>query len=478
MKFLEKYLTRVPMYLLITGSLGVLFVAGLVAPFFDQVNFTPFALLASTGVFVVSGLVSNFLLGKAYSAPSHLPSAVITSLILVFLFSPTLDPSKLLLYAVISVVAQTSKYVVAPRLRHIFNPAAFGAFIGAVALQQYASWWIGAPFFAAFVAASGFLILYKTRQLALGGVFMATSLALLFVRGTTLDVALLSWPLLFFAGFMLSEPLTLPAKKWQKMTVGFVAAVVVCLPFHIGDVFQSSPAFALLLANIVAFVFAFRSRKSLQLTLKERRALTPTTDELVFESPNILTFEPGQYAEFTLMQGSTDARGYRRSFSITNVPGGHELRIGVKFYQPSSSFKKALKTLAVGSRIQTTGIYGDFTAAKDLSTKLLLVAGGIGITPFISFIAANPQRDITLLYFARDTSEFAYRDVLDASGVAVHYFSSNNTPFLTHEVLAKYAPDASERTAYVSGPPLMVTAAKSLLRGRVKKTKTDYFSGY
>ena len=137
--------------------------------------------------------------------------------------------------------------------------------------------------------------------------------------------------------------------------------------------------------------------------------------------------------------------------------------------------------------MQTTGLTGDFVLPKDTKKKLLFIAGGIGITPFVSMLQAAKRegRDITVLYFVRNQKEAAYQTILDQSGADIHYFSAEpaderfiHAATLTDTVLQDWVTRTKERTAYISGPPVMVTAAKKLLKTRVAGIRTDYFSGY
>lgn len=466
------------MYPLIGVSLAILALVAAIAALFGAVSFSPLAVLASILVFTGVSVLSSLGLGKLYGVYPHLPSAVITAFILAMLFNPTLSPLMLAQYALIALVAQASKYVIAHKRRHIVNPAAFGAFVGGLLQLQFASWWIGSPVFATFVAIAGFLILYKTRQLLTASVFLGISLTIFTLSGVPIVTAVLSYPLLFFAGFMLSEPLTLPPKRWQRLTVAAAMALIVSLPFNI-LFFYSSPEFAIVAGNILAFALAFKWRKGLQLTLVRRTPLSATAVEYAFATPAPAYFEAGQYVELTVPHSKFDSRGVRRYFSVTSAPRTNELTLGIKFYQPSSTFKQALSALPLGSSVQATGITGGFTLPRDPKQKLLFVAGGIGITPFISHIQSlgQQQRDITLLYFVNSEQEKAYSDLLGVSNVTVHYFVGSSSK-LTSEIVQEYVTDASSRVAYVSGPPAMVASSKQVLRGTVKSIKADYFSGY
>ena len=478
---IENLLTRIPIYMLVGLGLALIITAGTVLAAAGLLAVSPFAVVATWAVFGGVGVGASYLLGKLYSVHSHLQSALITSSILTLLFTPSLAPTTLAAYAVIACITQASKFVVVYRARHVFNPAAFGAMAGGLLQLQFASWWVGSPVLFPLVALTGLAVLYKTRQLALGGAFLAAALAILAIRGVDIWTALSSWPLVFLAGFMLSEPATLPVRRWQKILVAIIVATITSLPFHVGW-FYSSPEFALLAGNLVAFGLAFSQRAGLRLKLVERRPLTPTTDELVFAPSRPVMFTAGQFIELTLPHPKPDMRGIRRSFSLTNAPGDEHVRLGIKFYEPSSSFKRALRAMPVGTIIQTTGIAGEFVLPRDRRDprqKLLFIVGGIGITPFISHILAckDQPRDITLLYFVRNATEIAYRNILDQSSAQVRYIVEPDAPL--DQALEAYVPaDLSERIAYISGPPAMVASAKQLLRGKARSIKTDYFSGY
>lgn len=481
---IEKVLTRIPLYTLVGGSLSLLVICALVYSAMGLTSFTPLDLAATAILFGIVTVTVSHALGWLYGIHAHLQSSLITALILTLIFTPTLDGFSILQYTVVAVIAAASKFVIAPFRRHIFNPAAFGAFVAGLIGLSYASWWIGSPTFMAIVLITAVAVLYKTRQLALGGLFVAVAAVVLIVSGLVrgepvtqaIWAALASWPLFFMAGFMLSEPLTLPPRRHQRLILAVVVALITALPFHLGEWFNSSPAFALIIGNLFALVVAWRQRRGLRLTLTGRRKLSSTADEYVFSAPRPLVFEPGQYVELTLPHDKPDIRGIRRTFSVTSRPGENELRLGIRFRSSGSTFKRALRDLPLKSTIQTTGVTGDFVLPKDPSSKLLFIAGGIGITPFISHIQSIENKSrITLLYFNRRPGDIPYRDLLDTSGVKVQYFTDLQ---LNNEILSEHAKDLANHDVYVSGPPAMVARARKLIAKRAKSVHTDYFSGY
>ena len=493
MKRLEQLLDNLPMYRLVNISLCALIAVSFILSFFDVLSFSPLQLIATSIAFIEGGLIAHVVASKLFRLPAHLPSTFITVGILILLFRPSLDPVTLVTNAGIAAFAVASKYLLVYRKRHIFNPAAVAAVFSGLIFLDYASWWVASPPLTLPVIILAFCILYKQRELRTAGLFLLVSGGIIAAR-TVIDgssitgaivLALTSWPIVFFAGFMLSEPLTLPIKRWQKYLEAGVVGLIIALPFSIGD-FSTSPALALLLGNVLAFLLAFKYRRSLRLHLKSKRELTPDLHEFLFESETPIRFDAGQYIELTLPHPKQDSRGVRRSFSIIPGSDNREIRVTMKVPANSSSFKRALGELPTNSVIRATGVYGEFTSPYDPASRSLLIAGGVGITPFISHIAsASHPEKITVLYFVRSPEDAIYRKFLENSGADIHYFSGQNADHLfsqadqlTDTLLHDRVTNLSQQVAYVSGPPQMVRSVKKILKGKVSDIKTDYFSGY
>lgn len=480
------------------GLLGIWSVA-FVLSFFGLISYSPLALIASLFVGVASVYATSYACGKLFGVQTHGESSLITGIILALIITPTLEVGGLVVLLFAGIIAGASKFILVHKGRHIFNPAALGAFIIGLVGLGGASWWVATPVLTPIVLIVILISLYKTHRYSVAGVFLATAVPLLLIvfaafGATFLDslYLLLSWPLLFMAGVMLTEPLTLPPRKWQMYVVAAVVGVLFALPIDLLIV-EMTPALALLVGNVVATILA--AREKITLVLKKRIPLTPTTDEFVF-TPNVpIHFKAGQYIEVQLPHKKIDFRGYRRSFSITSAPGKNEISLGVKFYEPSSSFKTALRKLPLGSTISATGYWGDFILPKNHDAPIAFVAGGIGITPFISHLKTTQNykdiRNIVLVYSVTHPNEIAYRKVLVDSGIKVVVVASETVSDLpkgwkqikasriTQEILNKAIPDASSRIAYVSGPTPFVDTVKSALRRLGSKhVKSDYFVGY
>jgi glycine betaine catabolism B len=498
-QWLDRITGRFTMYRTVTLLLLAITANGFVASFAGVLFYQPLELLASLAVAVTVSILSSVLIALVFRATAHVESALITGLLLFIVLEPSLEPTQLLAIAVAGAVAAASKYVLAWRGRHIFNPAAIGALAVTIPVLTYGVWWVGVPAILPVVAIGAFIVLYRTRRLEMGGVFLVVVLVVYAVRWTLtgqgalagIEVALLSAPFVFFAGFMLSEPLTMPPLKRQQLGYAVTIALLASLSFHVGPVY-SSPQLALVVGNLIAFFFG--QRRGIRLELVEKKQLTPTTWEFSFRPARSVRFTPGQYMELTVPHAKADLKGLRRVFSISSAPGADTLiTFALKITDEVSSFKRALLALEPGSAVRGTLVAGDFVLPAP-GTPILLVAGGIGITPFASQLAHDHakgvDRDVVVAYAVSDVAELAYSDLLKASGARV-IIAAPAKPArlpkgwvyagtrLTGEVLIEHVPDLASRRAFISGPPSLVNTLRVTLRQLgSKRVTTDYFSGY
>lgn len=508
-------LGRVSMYRLVLLSLGGLAVISFVVSFFGLIAPGPLELVVTLVVLAVSCTVVDAAAQRILHLPWRIESSLITAHILLFVLRPTLDLAGLAGIALAGVAASLSKYVLAWRGRHIFNPAAVGATVVTVLSIWLpglgsSAWWVGTPVLAVPVVLAGLAVLWRTEKLRVVLVFLVVAVAVAVLRtsaqyqdadvpfdGLTIFWQILwSSPFLFLGAFMLSEPLTLPPRRWQQFLVAGVVGVLAGFPIDIGEISLGQER-ALLIGNLLAFAFSLRA--AVKLTLESREQLTPTVKQLTFRTHRSLAFTPGQYLELDVPHHRPDARGTRREFSIASAPEDlPELRIAFREAdgagaKPQSSYKKALAAVSAGSDLAVTGVWGDFVLPKKTSSPVLMVAAGIGVTPFVSQLrraaAAGEDRDVVLVYVASEASELAFRADLEASGVPVVVFTRDRPDDLPRhwlwaqgvrldaEGLVRVVPDIVARHAYISGPPGLIAELAPALE-KARSITTDAFSGY
>lgn len=476
---------------------------------------TPAEIVVSFLVLAIVISVVDALVQRILRLPWRIESSLVTALILLFVLRPGVDLPAITGLALAGAVASLSKYLIAWRGRHVLNPAAFGAaFVSILGsfgempwLGTSSSWWVGTPSLLIPVVVLGLAVLWRTEKIRVVLLFLlsavATSVLRQFVQaqeagfatdlGTALSFALLQSPFLFLGAFMLSEPLTLPPRRWQQFTVAAVVGVLAGWPLAVAGLFTLGQERALLVGNLVAFAFAVRG--SVRLVLERRRFITPTAQELTFRARGKVGFLPGQYLELDVPHRRPDARGTRREFSIVSAPADlPTLRIAYKNGDQAhpSSYKRALAAAEPGATLAVTGTWGDFILPRG-EAPVLMVAAGIGVTPFVSQLrqlkADGLPRDVVLIYVAADASELAFRDELAATDARVIVFTRDEPVDLpAHwtwargirldaEGLERVVPDMGSRHAYISGPPRLIADLAPALQKAASLT-TDAFAGY
>lgn len=510
LQWLDRLTGAMTMYRLVLYCLIALFIETELLSILGVIPQKPLAILVS-GIVLVGFSYSNWLFALIWRVKPHAESALITGLLLLFIFEP-IDPAATNAWfsyvglAVAAVIAEASKFLLAFRGRHVFNAAAVGAFVVTLIrpFGDFAAWWLASPWLLPVTLVLGFAVLYRTRRLLMAGVFVVAVFFLTYwvygfgnagySLGQVLALPFISFSTIFFAAFMLSEPLTLPPRRWQQLVEALGVAVIFTLPFSIGLFSTTTPQFALLVGNVFAFVVG--QRRGIRLDFLGREKLTPTSWELSFRPQQTVRFRAGQYMELTIPHRGADSRGLRRIFSIASSPTEEGvIRFGLNTAEKSSSFKSSLLSLEPGEIVSATSVGGDFLLPTDKDRKLLFVAGGIGITPFMShleqLVGTGDTRDIVLVYSASSADELAYTERLEKFGFPVllvaptapkklaSHWTYLGAERLDAASLTAAVPDISSRAALVSGPPHFVHDLRRALRhADAHSVRTDFFTGY
>ncbi|ELT42739.1 ferredoxin--NADP reductase [Arthrobacter nitrophenolicus] len=496
---MDTLLGRFTMYRLILLVLAALAVYSLLLEVLGWLTFGIPEMLAHLALCLALTYASNRALAALFRVRPHSESSLITGLLLYFLFWPSFQTLDVAGVALACVLASASKYALAWRGRHIFNPAAAGAFVTGLTGLNIATWWAATPAMLWLLVPGVLLVLYRTRKVLMATVFTLIATAIItfellragMTAGMGIYQALAQRPVLFFVGFMLTEPLTLPPRRWQQLVLAAVVGVVFAVPYNLGFI-ANSPEAALLLGNLLAFLLGQRGGVRLRFTGSRR--LTPSTTEFSFEPARPVRFLPGQYMELDLPHVRSDGKGRRRVFSLTGSPAERLVKFGVRTAEPLSAAKRVLLALKPGDELTATSVGGDFVLPRDPRKPVLLIAAGIGITPFLSHLGSGGlrERDAVLLLLARSADEIAYADELRAAGirVLVRLADGSNPPVdfgavpagasrLDHEGLKALVPDIHSREVYVSGSPASVAALRRAARkAGARRVHVDSFSGY
>jgi ferredoxin-NADP reductase len=153
-------------------------------------------------------------------------------------------------------------------------------------------------------------------------------------------------------------------------------------------------------------------------TLKSVSQLTETCYELNLK-PNsqtdIIEFRAGQYVALSI-QGKVK-KSTVRCFSIasSSLRSDGSLDIGIRL---GGKYTKLIKSSVPGAEVSVEGPFGEFTPQLDSPRRLVLIAGGIGVTPIVSIIKtiaeSKSSRQTTLLYFNNRAEDIPYLNDIES----------------------------------------------------------------
>ena len=157
--------------------------------------------------------------------------------------------------------------------------------------------------------------------------------------------------------------------------------------------------------------------------IKEKRPESSVITSFVLEPSDgkpVLNFEPGQYISIAVQVPSLSLQQIRQ-YSLSDMPNGRTYRISVKREEgvagaPPGYVSSLLHDHAnVGDEVKIAAPYGTFHIDVDATTPIVLISGGVGLTPMVSMLKRaiqNPQRQVIFVHGARNSAVHAMRDRL------------------------------------------------------------------
>lgn len=236
------------------------------------------------------------------------------------------------------------------------------------------------------------------------------------------------------------------------------------------------------------------------LALKTSELVAEGTMAFHLDKPAGFEFAAGQAIDVTLpgTAANANSRDTCHTFSIVSAPGEPELVFATRMRD--SPFKQALGALPPGASLGVDGPFGSLVLEDELERAAVFIAGGIGITPFMSMLreAAQTQRaqDLLLVYSNRRPEDAAFLDELGAlagqnarmrllATMTDMARSRRSWPGETRRIDAELVCNAVQDLAtpifYVAGPPRMVDAMWDVLdeAGVAEEDiRSEDFTGY
>jgi ferredoxin-NADP reductase len=200
-----------------------------------------------------------------------------------------------------------------------------------------------------------------------------------------------------------------------------------------------------------------------------------------FSRPVAFSFRAGQALDLILpgAQGRPDA-SQRHAFSLVSAPHEPDLLVATRMRE--SHFKKVLGSLRPGAPVELDGPFGSLVLAADSARPAVLIAGGIGITPFVSMLRdrahVGSSRSVSLLYSNRRPEDAAFLDELRTRASQAPTFNfvptmtdadaqslwTGQTRRIDADFIRFAVPDVLAPIYHLVGPPPVVEGARTSLQ--------------
>jgi glycine betaine catabolism B len=190
-------------------------------------------------------------------------------------------------------------------------------------------------------------------------------------------------------------------------------------------------------------------------------------------------FTPGMFAMLAYRDAETGEE-IARAYSISSVPDADYFDFIITMIHGQLTSK--LEIARPGDVYYVSAPYGQFKIDANADKKLLFLAGGSGIVPFLSAMKYLKSKgmclDVSTIYSVRFPYEIICKDELqglvDCAAMKLTVTVTRpkegdgwtgQTGRIDAEMIKKYVPDLAERTCYVCGPMAFVNALKGALAG-------------
>ena len=237
-------------------------------------------------------------------------------------------------------------------------------------------------------------------------------------------------------------------------------------------------AYMIALFSIAMFIYIYRSifhksfNKLYEYTIDDIKILGDVIEIYMRPNKQALKHYAGQFAFVTF--NNRHITNEPHPFTISSGSDNTILRLSVK---QLGDFTKSLTKLEKGNQATLEGPYGQFSATKIGDNHQIWIAGGIGITPFLSMIqSVNKGIEVDLYYCFSNKSEAVYESELKKStkniNIRLHLIDSSKTGYLKIDKIKDLSDNS---TIMLCGPPqMMQDLTKQIINFGINKRLIHY----
>lgn len=187
---------------------------------------------------------------------------------------------------------------------------------------------------------------------------------------------------------------------------------------------------------------------------------------------NTMKYEPGQFVFVRFLHARKDGiSGEWHPFSISSSPTESSLRLSIKAL---GDYTNVLNRLEPGTMAEIEGAYGRFSFRNYKNTRQIWIAGGIGVTPFVSMAKSLPPEgyQVDLYYAMRTASEaidwptLANIATQNDSFRVIPYVSDQQQGHLNADYIEQISGPLRDREIYICGPTPMMRSLRKQFRDK------------
>lgn len=199
-----------------------------------------------------------------------------------------------------------------------------------------------------------------------------------------------------------------------------------------------------------------------------------------------ISYDPGQFVVVDIGHNVIDGRGRRKSFSLSSNPTNKEfISTCFRLPEPHTEFKEYVTTAESGFELMIQGPMGEFVLPKSRARDIVMIAGGVGVVPFMSMIDYSTHEKkghhIRLFYTTKSRASAPYLRELQQIEERHHNFELYYRTRRVDPDFIRDNCDIKDSVFYICGTPAMIKGVREILIGlgvREERIVNEEFNGY